>query len=167
MKAYCPQCGHDFDANTGRFNRAQKIGAPLYCGRTCAGIAHRSKDHLTNSQKRAAKSEYDKDYRAKNLELIKAKKRDYFKRSYDPKAAAVIRKERMPIHVEYCRRPEYKAWKSEYDKRHLARKAFGEFAEVALLLRDIENEIEQRATRYEIYQTNGTINKAQTRRRAL
>jgi hypothetical protein len=36
-----------------------------------------------------------------------------------------------------------------------------------LLLDDIEHEIAERASKYEIGLTNGTINKAQQRRRAL
>jgi len=166
-KTSCPQCGAAFEAETGRMNRALKIGAPLYCGRACAGLARRLTSPPTEAERKEAKRLYDARRRVEKEEEIKAKKRDYFKRTYDPAKAAAERKERMPRHVEYCRRPEYKAWKREYDRRHLAEKKFGEFAEVALLLQDIEREVEQRATRYEIYRTNGTLNKAQTRRRSL
>lgn len=166
-KTSCPQCGAEFDAKTGSLNRARKIGAPLYCGRVCAGLARRLTSPPTEAERKETKRLYDARRRVEKAEEIKAKKRDYFKRTYDPARAAVERKKKMPRHVEYCRRPEYKAWKREYDKRYLAEKKFGEFAEVALLLQDIEREVEQRATRYEIYRTNGTLNKAQTRRRSL
>ncbi len=167
MKALCPQCGNEFDAVTGRFNRAKKICAPLYCGRICAGVSHRSKVQPTESEKRAAKAEYDREYRAKNLDLIKGKKRAYFKSTYNPAAAAIIRKQRMPNHVEYCRRPAYRAKKSIYDRRHRAVKVYGEYAESFLTLLTIEETIDSRATSYERRMANGTINKAQTRRRAL
>ena len=163
----CPQCSKQFAAVTGRWNRAQKIGAPIYCGKVCSGLARRLANPPTETERAAAKAEYDRNYRTKNADSRKAQKAAYFKRTYNPEQAAVERKGRAHMHAEYCRRPEYKAWKRDYDKRFLAKKNFGEFAEAALILRGIEQEIDARMTRYEIYQTNGTLNKAQTRRRAL
>ena len=163
----CPQCKREFEASSSRYGRAQKIQAPLYCGTECAGLARRLKEPPSDAERKAAKRVYDARRRIEKADEIKAKKREYFKRTYDPVKAAKDRKQKMPQHVEYCRRPEYKAWKREYDKRHRARKEFGEFSEAALLLQDIQLVIEQQATRYEIYRTNGTLNKAQTRRRSL
>ncbi len=163
----CPQCSGLFEANTSRFNRAQKDAAPLYCGKSCAGLARRTANPPTEAERKEAKRLYDATRRIVKADEIKAKKRDYFKRTYDPVKAAVERKANMHRHVEYCRRPEYKAWKRQYDNRYNAKKDFGEFAESALLLQDIEREINERATRYEIYQINGTLNKALTRRRSL
>jgi hypothetical protein len=108
---------------------------------------------------------YDADYRRKNLRRIKAKQRAYHKRTYDPAKAAVERKRRMPWHVEYCRRPEYKAWKSKYDRRHRATKVYGPFAEAAMLTNDLDREIKQRMTTHDIKWENKTANKAQFRRR--
>lgn len=166
-KTDCPQCSAEFAVKTERLNRALKIGAPLYCGRKCAGLARRLKAPPTDAERKEAKRLYDARRRVEKAEEIKAKKCEYFKRTYDPVTAAEKRKEKMPQHIEYCRRPEYKDWKRDYDSRHLAKKKFGEFAEAALLLQNIEREIEERATRYEIYRANGTLNKAQTRRRYL
>ena len=165
--AICPQCRAEFEATTGRLNRALKIGAPLYCGRYCAGLARRLKNPPTEAERKEAKRLYDARRRVEKADEIRAKKSEYFKRTYDPAKAAEERKAKMPRHIEYCRRPEYKAWKRDYDKRYLARKKFGEFAEAALMLQDIEREIDQQATRYEIYRTNGTLNKALMRRRSL
>lgn len=165
--AICPQCGTEFEAKTGALNRAQKIGAPLYCGRECAGLARRLKNPPTEAERKDAKRLYDARRRVEKADEIREKKREYFKRTYDPEKAAKERKLKMPRHVEYCRRPEYKAWKSDYDKRYRTRKEFGEFAEAALMLQDIEREIDQQATRYEIYRANGTLNKALMRRRSL
>jgi hypothetical protein len=122
---------------------------------------------LTTAERKEQKAIYDATYRLRDIAARKAKKAAYYQRTHDPAKEAAARKLKMPKHIEYCRQPKYKAWKSEYDKKHLAKKAFGEFAEAALILRDVENEIAARATKYEIYQTNGTLNKAQTRRRAL
>lgn len=163
----CPICSKQFEAVTGRWNRAQKIGAPIYCGRACSGLARRLVNPPTAMERKAMKAEYDRQYRARNTARLKEQKAAYFKRTYNPAQAAVERKARAHLHAEYCRRPEYKAWKRGYDVRHNAKKDFGDFAEAALLLRGIEQEIDARMTRYEIYQTNGTLNKAQMRRRAL
>lgn len=119
----------------------------------------------TKAEKRAEKAIYDKEYRETNLATIKAKKAAWFKRNYDPVAAAVERKKHMPRHVEYCRRPEYRAKKTIYDKHYRAEKYFGPFAEVAMLTTDLNREIKQRMTNAEIKWKNKTANKAQFRDR--
>lgn len=165
----CPQCDSEFAADTGRVNRAKKIGAPLYCGRACAGLARRLKTPPTDAEKRAAKAEYDRLYRERTAEARIAQKRAYYEANRDRLLARMVeyRKKRMPAHVEYCRRPEYRAWKSEYDKQYRAKREFGPFADAALLLQEIGREVDARATRYEVYLANGTINKALMRRRSL
>lgn len=159
----CSFCGTETLKEAGAVNRAKKIGAPLYCNRICSGMAKRK--HKTAAQKIAEKALYDAEYRAKNREMLKAKKHAYFKRTYDPEQAAIERKAKMPQHVAYCQRPEYVEWKREYDRKLRARKQYGEFAEAFLTLQDIETEISSRISRYEIYQQNGTLNKHLTRRR--
>lgn len=159
----CSFCGAETLKYAGAANRAEKIGAPLYCNRTCSGMAKRK--HKTAAQKVAEKALYDAEYRAKNRDMLKAKKHDYFKRTYDPEQAAIERKARMPKHVAYCRRPAYVEKKREYDRQLRAKKQYGEFAEAFLTLQDIETEISSRISRYEIYQQNGTLNKHLTRRR--
>lgn len=170
MKVTCPQCHNFFDAEVGRVNRAAKIGAPLYCGRVCMGLARRLKNPPTDEQHRAAKSAYDAKRRnGPKREEILAKKREHYYSNHERINAALAeyRKSHMDRHVEYCRQPEYRAKKSVYDRRRRATMNFGEFAEAAFLLDDIEREIAERASKYEIYLTNGTLNKAQQRRRAL
>lgn len=170
MKVICPQCHISFDAETGRVNRAAKIGAPLYCGRVCMGLARRLKNPLTDEQRRAAKSAYDAERRngSKRAEIL-AKKRAYYYANWEQinEKFAEYRAAHMDRHVEYCRQPEYRTKKSEYDRRRRAEMNFGEFSEAALILSDIEREIEERSSKYEIYRNNGTLNKAQQRRRAL
>lgn len=167
MKRICPQCREPFEASTGKARRADKKGAPLYCGRACAGLARRNPNPPTEAERKAAKAAYDAKYRALNHEARKAQKAAYYREHRDPEKERAARKARMPKHVEYCRRPEYRAWKSEYDSRYRAQKIFGPFAEAFLLLQDIEREIDSQATRYEVYRANGTLNKALTRKRAL
>lgn len=163
----CPQCGASFETRVSYVNRAEKIGAPLYCGKVCSGLARRRAVPLTDEERKAAKRAYDAKRRVALAERLKAEKAAYFQRTYDPVKAAEDRKARMPKHVEYCRRPEYREWKSEYDRKRRANQMFGEFSEAFMLLQDIETEIAARATRYEIYSANGTLNKALQRRRSL
>jgi hypothetical protein len=163
MNVTCAHCGSPIDKPAAYVNRAQKLGKPMFCNKTCFGLSRRA--GKTAEQKKEEKRLYDMKYRAKNLQSIKEKKAAHFKATYDPERAAEQRKKRMPQHIEYCRRPEYKAKKSVYDAQYRAKKMYGEFHEAFLLLLQIDREVEARASKYEIGLANGTINKAQTRRR--
>lgn len=158
----CAHCGKQSTTTSGAFNRAQKLGMRLFCGRICFGLGRRK--NRTTADKKEAKRLYDQQYRSNNLDTIKAKKAAYFQATYDPQAAKVERRKRAHLHVEYCRRPEYRAYKKDYDRKRRAAE-FGEFADSYELLSLIESEIKSRATRYEIYQANGTLNKSLNRRR--
>lgn len=159
----CPQCQREVDKPVGAVNRAAKLGAPIYCGKPCSGLARRI--YKAKTQKVAEKKLYDEEYRRKNRERLKAEKAAHFRRTYDPVKAAIERKANMAKHVAYCQRPEYKQWKQQYDQQFRARKMFGPFAESFLLLQEIEKEIASRMSRYDIYMANGTINKWLKRRR--
>lgn len=163
MKFPCAHCGKTAEKPAGHVNRSRAAGLRLFCDRRCAGLAHRR--HKTKAQRIEEKRLYDLAYRAKNLAKIKAKKAAYFKRTYDPAKAAVERKKRMPKHVEYCRRPEYKAWKHKYDRRYRSKRLYGPFAEAAMLAVDLNREVKSRSSNYEIRQQNGTLNKTLNRRR--
>jgi len=165
MEITCPVCGKKKEVTTGNYNRAVKIGAPLFCGKACSGI-HRRKAQKGIEQKKLEKAEYDKDRRSRLSDRIKREKAEYFRRTYDPVKAAEDRKKRMPRHVEYCRREEYKKWKVEYDKRYRARTEYGEFAEAFLALMEVEKEIDSRMTRFEVYAVNERRS-AQWRKRQL
>lgn len=170
MKATCPHCHSPFEAKTAYVNRSARIGAPIYCGKVCAGLARRNKNPPTPEQRRAAKAAYDAKRReGPQRDEILAKKRDHYYANHERISAklAEYRAAHMDRHVEYCRQPEYRAKKSDYDRRRRAETNFGDFSEAALLLQDIDREITERASKYEIYLTNGTLNKAQQRRRAL
>ncbi len=158
----CHHCGKATDLHAGHVNRQRGLGCNLYCSRVCSGLGRRN--GKTKAQLVAEKREYDAAYRAKNRATLKAKKADYFQRTYDPETAAIERQKRMPRHVEYCRRPEYRAKKHKYDKARYANK-FGPYADCHMLLMDLETEIASRMTKYEIMLANGTLNKALNRRR--
>lgn len=164
MKFNCARCGKNTDRPAGHVNRSRALGMKLYCGRKCAGLGRRGPPK-SKAQKKAEKAAYDVIYRARNRERILAKKREYFQRTYDPEKARIERKKRIPKHVEYCRRPEYKRYKQTYDKNFRAKRDFGPFAEAAMLVIDLNRTIKERATDYEIRSQNGTLNKVLRRRR--
>lgn len=159
----CAYCGGLANLRVGCVNRARKDNLPLYCNRKCAGLGRRK--NRTEEELKRLKREYDKQFRAKNLERIKREKREYHLRTYDPEKEAKKRKLRMPRHVEYCRRPEYRKWKRDYDIKHRAKTDFGPFFEAALVLRDIEQEVDKRMDWYDRATVKGTLNKALQRRR--
>jgi len=148
---------------TGEVNRALKLGLSLYCDKACAGLGRRK--NKSKEQKVAEKREYDMEYRRKNRALLKAKKAAWFQQSYDPEKAAIERKKNMARHVEYCRRPEYKAWKKEYDCQYRAKQDYGEFWESAVILIKLDNELDEKMSWYDRQMAKGTLNKANQRRR--
>lgn len=159
----CAYCGKGALKESGGVNRAIRIGASLYCDRECSGKGRRI--FRTDSEKRAEKAAYDAEYRERNRAILKAKKAAYYASHADREKERAVRKKRMPQHVEYCRQPEYRKWKAQYDRKYLARKRYGDFGQAAIVLRVLEAEISSRASRIEISRTNGTLNKHQNRRR--
>lgn len=166
MPTLCHHCGQKVMQPSGSISRAKRHGNPIYCNRVCSGLARRKKNPLSEQQKKDAKRLYDLEYSAARLEAIKQKKRNYYLRTRDPEKDRQRRKANMHKHVAYCQRPQYKEWKKEYDRLRTARQ-FGDFSDAYLILQDVQKEIDTRMERYDIYLTNGTINKAQSRRRAL
>lgn len=163
MKFDCSNCGTETDRPTGHVNRAMKAGNNLYCSKACSAIGRRT--GKTVEQKKAEKRAYDMEYRARDPEGRKALKAEYYRRTHDPVREAEIRKKRMPQHVEYCRRPEYREWKRDYDRNYRAVKVYGDFAECFLLVQDIRDECLTRMSDYEIRMENGTLNKSLQRKR--
>lgn len=103
------------------------------------------------------KAIYDRKYRKKNRDRLRASKAAYFKRTYDPGKAAKERKKRMPQHVEYCRQPKYRAYKRRYDLKRRA-SAYGQFADCYRLLLLLQAEIKkQEPDRFERYRQSGRM----------
>jgi len=159
VKAICNQCGNKFDCHTGHLNRANKLGRRIFCGRVCSGLGRRK--HISLDEKKRLKSEYDKIYRAKNKERDAPRKAAYHKRVYNSEKQRAYNQKNMQRHVEYCRRPEYRAKKHEYDIKRNAKNQYGEFWESAIALKKIEGEID----RDEANMDNQTYNKSQKRKR--
>lgn len=163
MKHTCPHCNIEFEVKKIYLNRANKIGAPRYCSKKCSGLARRY--NKTREQRISEKSEYDRQYREKNRELIKQKKHEHFIKTYDPTQAALDRKKTMPRHIEYCRRPEYKANKITYDMEFRAKKLYGENWESAILIQQINKKLVEMADKAELRTIQGTNNKSKKRKR--
>jgi len=134
----CPICKAKFSRRLAYYKVAQSKGLNSYCDKKCAGIGRR--DGKTIEQKKKEKAEYDRKYRKEYSEEIKAEKAAKFKIDYaaNPEKYREERKRRYPKHLEYLNTPKYKAWKKEYDLKHLAKKDYGVFWEAAILLKELE-----------------------------
>ena len=141
----CARCTRERTATASRIRRAEKIGAPLYCGRKCAGLARRT--GKTVAERKAEKAAYDAIYQASHRERRKAQSATWYKANHDREKERAIRAKRMPLHVEYCRQPAYRAKKQTYDERRRSR-MYGEFAECHRLLVELKKEIVARVPNY-------------------
>lgn len=84
---------------------------------------------------------YDIEYRRKNKEKIRKRKRKYY--IENKSSISKKQKERRQSlehkrrHAEYCRQPDYKKWKGRYDKVYRAQKESGDFWESHILIVEI------------------------------
>ncbi len=156
----CIGCSCSFKKKIGAYNYQINKGIDrFFCSRYC--FYESRKGHKSEEQKKAEKAAYDLIYKEKNIETIRVRRHNYFKRTYDPAKAAIHRKGRMKEHAEYCRRPAYRAWKAEYDKQYHAKKNYGEYWECHLLASQIQAEYDDKAVR----QANELHNKSIKRKR--
>lgn len=166
MKITCSHCGLETEKPAGAVNRALKAGLNLYCSRECSGLGRRKEDSRTPEQKKADKAAYDAEYRAKNRERLRAKKAAAYKASPPRDREKAYRDANYARHLEYLRRPEYRAKKKVYDRRYRAEKFYGELADVFILTLEIrEAALEKAGGDYELRLMKGTLSKSQKRRR--
>lgn len=159
MEIICPQCNKKVQKKTGSVNRAIKIKAPIYCGKKCSGLARRK--NRTVEEKKKIKSEYDKIYRKKNANKIKERNRLY---DSSPLGRAMQKRNREKFkqyHLEYCRTPEYRKYKRDYDHKHHLKNKYGEFWEAASILVKLNSILPSKTIKY----NQGIINKTQKRKR--
>lgn len=161
--AVCYYCGTVVQQSQSSIRRAIREGKPLYCNRVCSALARR----VPLDQKKTAKRVYDARRRIEKATEISAKKAAYYQRTRDPAKERERRLAHMGRHVEYCRQPEYRAYKADYDRR-LRAEEYGEYGDAYLLLLDLEQEIRSRASGYERRKARGYYTRsAQQRRREL
>lgn len=158
MKAICPNCNKEYEGKSGYINRAIKLGVLKYCSRVCSGLARRIE--RTDEQKRAIKKAYDKIYH--QTEKKKESARIYNQTPAGRATQKRNRDQQKEDHLQYCRTPEYREWKKQYDELYNAKIAFGEFAECSLILEKICNIVDNR----EAVKLKGTYGKSTKRKRA-
>lgn len=165
----CPQCGQRAIKATGSVNRSRAKGAPIYCGKACSGIARR--DLRSDQQRRDAKADYDQRRREQLGEALLEAKRAAYRNAVENDtnrlraSQKAQREQRREQHLSYCRTPNYREWKSGYDRRHRAEKEYGPFADAALTLLALQEEINSRSTWLERAAAKGTLCKSQQRKR--
>ena len=162
MNFICPQCHENAHVSTGSYNYRIKKGWKVYCSRTCSSAARRK---WTEEEKKQIKSNYDRQRKSsfseERLKDFRKQKHEYFKKTYDKEKAAITRQARMPKHVEYCRRPEYRAKKRAYDEERVAKNSYGEFWEAAIVLKNLEVEVDNREAKSDLK----LVTKSQKRKR--
>ena len=94
----CHHCGKFTRKPAGSINRAKAAGLNIYCSRVCSGLDRRS--GKTKAERVAEKAAYDREYRRRDPEALKARKAEYHRRTYDPVKAAADRALKMHRHVE-------------------------------------------------------------------
>lgn len=177
MRFVCAHCGTVGNKCTGEVNRAASAGYALYCDHRCSGAARTARrvrpEHGTEEW-RQHKAAYDKARRDALGETLRALKREKYRRDVGERGDEVHAKQKawrdanVEKHSEYCRRPEYREKKHTYDvRRHWAGEVGEEWADAAVVMRVVEDEIDKRATKGQIAEQKGTVNKCQTRRREL
>lgn len=164
-KFNCGFCGKEGHKPSGHINRSAKKGAGLYCNLTCSAQAKSLRQYRSPEQKIENKKIYDERYRAENRAMLAKKKADRHLLTYDPLKQREFNQARMKDHVEYCRRPEYRAKKKKYDRVYRAQRDYGEFWEASLIVQDIDNEVKTRMDNVELARAKGTLNKTKQRRR--
>ena len=92
-------------------------------------------------QSKEEKRLYDIEYRRKNKKLIAEKKQIYCETVAGRVCQKKSREKRKGNHLEYCRQPEYRKYKSKFDKVYLAKKKYGEFWECMLIVNEIHKKI--------------------------
>lgn len=165
MKAKCAYCCNMFEIYTGHYNRAMSLGLNVYCNRTCSGLGRRTNE--TPEEKKVYKQWYDLFIRESMTDEEKAIKMMnaaiLFQLDYraNPDKYKKERQRKMPMHVEYCRNPEYKKWKKGYDEQYRAKKDYGEYWEAAIALKNLDKEIDYRESKRQ----NKLYNKSTTKRK--
>jgi len=153
----CSHCGEDCEKTVGHINRALKLGSLLFCDRICFGLSSRKWN--SEAEKKKQKKIYDQKYSKTNKDRIKSRMRTY---NSSPAGRAMQKRNREKFkqaHLEYCRTPEYKKWKKDYDLKYRAKKNYGEYWQAFVFLLQIENEIEKRQVKQQLGLYNKSINR--------
>ncbi len=159
--AICAYCGSETQKHSGHYNRSTRLGRPMYCDQNCSGAARR----LDPETKARNLRENNRKYKAAKPEKYKAIAAAGYQRRRDPEKERQFRKANMPRHVEYCRKPEYRAKKQEYDIER-SKREYGEYGECYRLLIELGREIRKQCPdRYERLKARGYFTRERVRER--
>lgn len=164
MKVNCDYCGNEIDKMPGHVNRARKMGMKLFCGRVCFGLDRRSGKSI--EQKKEEKRRYDIE-RVKDPVIWMYRRFQALAYNSSPAGRKMQKRNREKFkqhHLEYCRTPEYRAYKRDYDQVYVAKTKYGEYWESYLTVKEIQKITQPE--KYQIRIENGTLNKSQKRKRA-
>ncbi len=134
-----PACAKPFMKENGAIKVARDKGANLYCCHLCARAVR--KLYRAEEERRRLKAEYDRTYRAANLQKRKAYAAERHKRTYDPQKARLERSKNMTRHIEYCRSSKNREYKKRYDNARVGEKEYADYAEAYKLLLQLERAI--------------------------
>jgi len=141
-----------------------------YCSMKCNGVALRK--NKTIEQKKQEKKIYDMQYRSEKRDLLKEKKRNYYQKTRHYWLKKLAEKRNTPGYKERHREylstywtAERLALKKDYDRKFRAKKRFGPLWEAHYLTVLLNEEVQKRISKYEIYKQTGRLNKALQRSR--
>lgn len=158
----CAFCGADTQKSASEVNRAKRVDARLFCDKSCAGQARRSRK--TREERRAEKARYDKQRREELRGSLLKEKREAYRAMVRNRSDELRRKQKEQrarqkasgYRNQYIRSERYKKYKHEYDTSKRSRKRYGEFAECHRLLLELEKEIRRRCPdKYERLKARG------------
>lgn len=169
----CENCKKTFSL-TKRENRKREwnlskgVTKHVFCSLMCSGKFRAiGKDEIKKRHAEYLKNKMANDpiFREKRLN----RKRQYYQERKIEIEKKMKMKRTTPEYkaerAKYLASEKYKKYKQKYDRIHRCKKKYGEFWESASILIDMENEIKNKMSKYEIRLINGTINKALNRSR--
>lgn len=114
----------------------------------------------TTLSKKEKKRLYDLEYRRKNKEKIKDKKKAYYQTESGKAASKRNRDKMKKYHAEYCRTPEYRLKKHEYDSVNWYVRKYGEYWECMQIVEKIEKKVIQLVPdKYERSKMRGVVDR--------
>lgn len=139
MRLTCDHCGVSYERPPAQVDRTGS--GRHFCSRPCAGASRK----LGRDEKKRREAERQRRWREANIERVRATKRSYHVRTYDPETAKAHREARKEWHRAYVARynATHREAKAAYDRAYRAAE-YGPFAECYLLLVDLTALIRER-----------------------
>lgn len=141
----CDTCNRRFHRTPAQQAQATKLGCVhTYCSRACGAVAKRT--WKTKEQRIAEKAAYDLKRRKRYAAWLRTEKKRKYEEAKATDLAALRTKQKAyrdatkQQHLNYLRKPEYRAKKKTYDAR-LRASVYGPYAECYRLYVELKKEI--------------------------